>query len=55
VHPPGGVAADGDARPRNRLSDLPRARHAVGLDVEVRGETEVALAAGGEADVAADA
>ena len=37
------------------LADLPRPRDPVQLDVEVRGDPEVALAAGGETDVAADA
>ena len=54
LDPPGGVVRDGDPRGADRLADLPRPRDAMLLDVEVGGNTEVPLAAGCEADVAAD-
>ena len=55
LDPPGGVVGDGDPGGPGRLPDLPRLRDAVLLHVEVLGHAEVPLAAGGEADVAADA
>ena len=55
VHPPGGVALHGDAGRADGLADLPGARDAVRLDVEVGRQPEVALAPRREADVAADA
>ena len=55
VHPPGGVAVDLDLRRALNGAVLPVLADAVGVDVEVRREAEVALAAGGEADVAAHA
>ena len=55
VHPPGRVAVDLDLRRALHGAVLPVLADAVGVDVEVRREAEVALAAGGEADVAANA
>ena len=52
LHPPGGVVGDGDSGRPDGFADLPRPRNAVLLDVEVRRNAEVALAPGGEADVA---
>ena len=54
VHPPGSVALHLDAGRADDVADLPGPRDAVGLDVELRREAEIPLAAGGEADVAAD-
>ena len=54
VHPPGGVALHGDPGRPDDLADLPGPRDAVRLDVELGRQPEVALAAGCEADVAAD-
>src|SRR5262249_17956621 len=55
LHPPSGVLLNGDARTADVFADLPRPGHAMRFDVEVGGKPEVALAPGGEADVAADA
>ena len=55
VHPPGGVAVDLDLRRSLNGAVLPVLADAVGVDVEVLRQAEVALAAGGEADVAAHA
>ena len=55
MNPPGGVALHRDARHADGLADLPRARDAMRLDVELGRQPEVALAPRREADVAADA
>ena len=55
MHPPGGVAVHLDLRGPGDGPVLPVLADAVGVDVEVLRQAEVALAAGGEADVAADA
>ena len=52
VHPPRGVALDGDPRHADRVADLPRPRRPVRLDVELGRQAEVALAPRREADVA---
>ena len=54
MHPPGGVALHLDPRDADLLSDLPRPRDAMGIDVELRRLTEVALAPRREADVRPD-
>jgi len=54
LDPPGGVAADLDPRLALDLADLPVRRQPVRIGVEVVGQPEVALAPGGEADIAAD-
>ena len=55
MYPPGRVAVDLDLRRALNGAVLPVLADAVGVDIEVRREAEVALAAGGEADVAAHA
>ena len=54
MHPPGGVACHLDARGAGHRPVLPVLADAVGVDVEVGRQPEVALAACREADVAAD-
>ena len=54
MHPPGGVALHLDPRDADLLSDLPRARDAVGIDIELRRLAKVALAPRREADVRPD-
>ena len=54
VHPPGGVSVHLDPRRAGDRAVLPVLADPVGVDVEVGGHAEVALAAGREADVAAD-
>ena len=55
VDPPGGVALHRDAGRADGLADLPGAWDAMCLDVEVGRQPEVALAPGGEANIAANA
>src|ERR1051325_10461155 len=54
LHPPGGVAADLDARLADGVADLPRGPAAILVDVQLGRQAEVPLAAGGEADLAAN-
>src|SRR5581483_1637326 len=55
LHPPAGLARHLDARLADDVSDLPRRPAAELLDVELGRDAEVALAPGGETDLAADA
>jgi hypothetical protein len=54
LDPPGRFGAHLDAGPAGRLAELPRRPATIDVDVEVRRELEVALAAGGETDVPSD-
>src|SRR5204862_5659367 len=54
LHPPGGVAANLDPGLADEVADLPGRPAAELLDVEVGRSAEVALAARGEPDLAAD-
>src|SRR5919201_1909453 len=55
LDPPRGVARDLDPCLADRLADLPRRAPAVAVDVELRRQPKVTLAAGSEADLAPDA
>src|SRR5919201_1496969 len=55
LDPPGRIAPDLDLRLAREVANLPGRPVAVRLDIEIRRQPEVALPAGREADVAADA
>ena len=54
LHPPGGVRGDGDPCLALHVAELPLGASPELLDVEALRDAEVALAAGGEADLRAD-
>src|SRR5207249_9238017 len=54
LDPPGRVLLHRDPGTADDRSDLPGLGDAMRLDVEISGEAEVALAPGGEANIAAD-
>src|SRR5207244_6330132 len=54
LDPPGRVAGELDARLADQVADLPRRPSSVDVDVEVRGNAKVALAAGRKPDLAPD-